>query len=110
MPGLVGLAVLDSFALQTPTVTTHYPFHSPEIEYLENGVNGIIAANTLQDYAQAVTDLLQNDAKRRQLVEGCKISATKYTIDQMVNNYAGGILKCLGMQWAVASVKVQAGV
>ena len=39
MPGLVGLAVLDCFALETPLLTTRYPYHSPEIEYLEAGVD-----------------------------------------------------------------------
>ena len=33
-PGLVGLAVLDAFALSLPMVTCDVPYHSPEIEYL----------------------------------------------------------------------------
>ncbi len=28
MPGLVGLVVLDSFALGVPMITTDYPYHS----------------------------------------------------------------------------------
>lgn len=82
MPGLVGLSVPDSFVLQTPAITTDYPFHSPEIEYLENGISGIISQNNLQSYARAVIDLLQNDSKRLQIVEGSKAAATKYTLDQ----------------------------
>ena len=42
MPGLVGLAIIDSFAAGTPIFTTDAPVHSPEIAYLENGVNGIM--------------------------------------------------------------------
>jgi glycosyltransferase involved in cell wall biosynthesis len=95
MPGLVGLAVLDSFALQTPIITTDYPFHSPEIEYLENGVNGIISENTVQSYARSVINLLQDHNQRKRLMEGCRFSAGQYTLDQMVSNYANGILTCL---------------
>jgi L-malate glycosyltransferase len=48
MPGLVGLGILDSFALQTPIVTTNFPFHSPEFSYLVNGENGIITADSFE--------------------------------------------------------------
>ncbi|RMD61178.1 glycosyltransferase, partial [Candidatus Parcubacteria bacterium] len=42
MPGLVGLVILDSFATQTPMITTNFPYHSPEIEYLQSGDNGLM--------------------------------------------------------------------
>ncbi|QHT67124.1 glycosyltransferase family 4 protein [Rhodocytophaga rosea] len=95
MPGLLGLAVLDSFALQTPTITTTYPYHSPEIEYLEHNINGIITEDNVQAYANAVVELLQADDQRKKLVEGCRISAGKYTVEQMAENFANGIIKCL---------------
>jgi glycosyltransferase involved in cell wall biosynthesis len=101
MPGLLGLAVLDSFAQQTPTVTTDFRFHSPEIEYLQSGVNGIITPDNLAGYAQAVVELLRDENKRSELVEGCKRAAGKYTLDQMVTNYAEGILKCLNLSPAL---------
>ena len=45
MPGGVGLGVLDSFALSVPLVTTSVPSQGPEIEYLEDGINGLIVEN-----------------------------------------------------------------
>ena len=42
MPGLIGLAILDCAAAGLPAVTTAYPYHSPEIAYLEQGRNGLI--------------------------------------------------------------------
>ncbi|MBD0296096.1 MAG: glycosyltransferase family 4 protein [Flavisolibacter sp.] len=95
MPGLVGLAVLDSFALQTPTITTKYPFHSPEIEYLEEGVNAMITEDTVESYAKAVIEMLTYENKRKVLVEGCNRAASKYTIEQMADNFANGIIECL---------------
>jgi glycosyltransferase involved in cell wall biosynthesis len=98
MPGLVGLAVLDSFALETPTITTKYPFHSPEIEYLEEGVNAMITEDNVESYAQAVIEMLLHEHKRKVLVQGCKKAAAKYTIEQMAENFANGIIKCLHNQ------------
>ncbi|MES2731080.1 MAG: glycosyltransferase family 4 protein [Bacteroidota bacterium] len=95
MPGLVGLAILDSFALRTPMITTDYPYHSPEIEYLNNGVNGLITENTLESYVTAVVDFFQHPAKREKLAEGCQQSSVQYTVEQMVTNLADGIIKCL---------------
>lgn len=91
MPGLVGLAVIDSFALETPLITTDYPYHSPEIEYLENGVNGIITKDDIDEYARAVIDVLRLKDYET-LIAGCRKSAEVYTIDKMVSNYKEGIL------------------
>lgn len=94
MPGLVGLGVLDSFALETPIITTNYKYHSPEVEYIQDGKNGIIAENDLDIYSQRVVETLSNN-KYQQLIEGCRLSAQKYTIETMVNNFKSGILACM---------------
>ena len=40
MPGLVGLGILDSFALETPIITTNYPFHILKLTILKMGSTG----------------------------------------------------------------------
>jgi len=98
MPGLVGLAVLDAFCTQTPMITTDYPYHSPEIEYVEDGKNGIITINNLSDYTEKVCDALMNkDGLLDKLVEGCEAASTKYTVDQMAENFSEGVSKALGV-------------
>lgn len=97
MPGLVGLGILDSFALETPIVTTNYEFHSPEIEYLRNWENGVITENSLDDYSQTVIDILENK-KYENLINGCKNSANKYTIENMVENFKRGVTCCLNQE------------
>lgn len=94
MPGLVGLGILDAFALETPIVTTRYEFHSPEIEYLEDGKNGLIVDNTITHYSKAVAQLLLS-AQYKQMLEYCRYSAEKYTIENMVENFKMGILKAM---------------
>ena len=79
MPGLVGLAVLDSLAYEIPMVTCALPYHSPEIAYLINGVNGVIvdAAENIDAYAHAVADILVNNSLKLKLIAGAKKTATE---------------------------------
>jgi glycosyltransferase involved in cell wall biosynthesis len=97
MPGLVGLAVLDSFALETPLVTTDLPYHSPEIDYVVDGVSGVIVREPYDSsvYAARVSYLLKNDKAREKLVSGCRAARGKYTIEEMVKRFAEGIMKAL---------------
>jgi glycosyltransferase involved in cell wall biosynthesis len=96
MPGLFGLAILDSFAMECPIVTTDFPFHSPEIEYLINDYNGIMTENNIMTYSGIVSSLLQ-DKTYLKLVEGCKQSAHVYTVDTMTENFKNGIISCLNL-------------
>ena len=97
MPGLVGLALLDSFAMETPLITTNIPYHSPEIGYLLDGINGIIVQepNDPVVYADKVSYLLKNNEAREKLISGCRITREKYTIEEMVERFAQGVVKAL---------------
>jgi len=94
MPGAVGLAILDSFALETPIITTRDKSHGPEIDYLENEKNGIITENVLEEYTRITIDILKNK-KYLDLIPGCKYSASTFTVERMVQNFKNGILQCL---------------
>lgn len=97
MPGLVGLGVLDSFALGVPLIATAYPYHSPEIEYLRDGVNGIVVNDweSSDAYANAVVHLLQNDRERESMASEGRRAAEFYTIENMAENFTQGILAAL---------------
>lgn len=97
MPGLVGLSILDAFALEVPMITTDIPYHSPEIDYLAEGVNGVIIREMTDPslYAAAVSCLLKDDEARQKLVAGCRAAAGKYTIEEMVARFAAGVLNAL---------------
>ena len=97
MPGLVGLAVVDSFAHECPMVTVDLPFHSPEMEYLVDGVNGVCLPRptTPEEYGAAVAALLGDDAALEKLRDGCREAAGRYTLEAMVDNVAEGLLEAL---------------
>jgi len=91
MPGMVGLAVVDSFVAGTPLFTTQLPIHSPEIAYLVNGVNGAITLNSADAYANAVVEYLKSESMQTLLQRGCQESAKQYSLENMVDNFATGI-------------------
>lgn len=97
MPGLVGLAILDSFALELPMVTCAVANHSPEIEYLEHGVNGLIVqdAQSVEAFANAVVSGLTDGTLLATLRAGCQTAAPRYTVDEMVERFRTGILSVL---------------
>jgi glycosyltransferase involved in cell wall biosynthesis len=95
MPGLVGLAVLDTFALSTPMITTAYEYHSPEIEYLTHDFDGLIAANELEKYVNQCIVAFDDRALQARLLNGCDVSFKKYTVGQMASNFSEGIMNCL---------------
>jgi glycosyltransferase involved in cell wall biosynthesis len=98
VPGSVGLVVVDSFAARAPLVTMDDVLHGPEIEYIQDGVNGrLLATGSAEQYAEAITQLLMDRALRDTLVDGCVSSSRKYTIEAMTANFASGIMAALAM-------------
>lgn len=97
MPGLVGLAIIDSFAYRVPLVTTHVPYHSPEYSYLNHGRNGwsVTSAEDPGAFAHAVVAILRDEALRDRLVKGCELSASIYTLENMVERFSNGVLGAL---------------
>lgn len=94
-PGAIGLGVLDSFALETPIVTTKYPYHGPEYEYLINGYNGLVTENNMKEYVETVLALINNKEQLNTLKRNCITSAQKYSIENMVTNFAEGVKKII---------------
>jgi glycosyltransferase involved in cell wall biosynthesis len=97
MPGLVGLAVLDSFALGVPMVTTAYPYHSPEVDYLKNDINGCIVSDwqNPQNYAERVAALLASDDTKMRLIKTAQRDLSKYSVQKMSQRFAQGIIQSL---------------
>lgn len=95
MPGLVGLAIVDSFVAETPVFTTDLQSHSPEISYLEHGVNGVVTPFAIQTYASAVAEFFESDDLQTRLREGCRRCARVYTFASFVERFAAGIVSCM---------------
>ncbi|MCK1297320.1 glycosyltransferase [Bradyrhizobium sp. 24] len=99
MPGLVGLAVLDAYSVGLPVVTTNYPYHSPEIAYVIDGVTGAVSTpwTSADSYAAAVVTMLRND-NLEEISSRCREQAQKLSIDGMVAEFAKGVERALGRE------------
>ncbi|MGF7155082.1 glycosyltransferase family 4 protein [Novosphingobium gossypii] len=99
MPGLMGLAILDAGVVGLPVATTAYPWHSPEIAYLQPGISGLVVEdweNPLA-YAREVADLLHDPVRLGQIGIAAREMADRYSIERMADNFANGILKALAV-------------
>jgi glycosyltransferase involved in cell wall biosynthesis len=96
MPGRVGLCAVDSFALQTPVVTTDWPWHAPEFEYLDNGRNSITTPDDPIAYAAAVIALLRDAPRLEMLRAACAADAAEYTVEDMAARFCDGLHHMLG--------------
>jgi glycosyltransferase involved in cell wall biosynthesis len=94
-PGAVGLHVLDSFISGVPMATTADARHGPEVVYLEHGVNGINVEGGCNEYAAAVVQLFLDKEYLVRMREASALSAEKYTLKNMVENFVVGIDRCL---------------
>ena len=97
-PGLLGLHILDAFSIGLPVVSTLNARHSPEIAYLQNGVNGVLTGDTGPEHADAVIRLLTDAAWWRSLSANALASSQKYTVENMADRFADGLSRCLAME------------
>ena len=97
IPGLVGLAILDAAAIGLPVVTTAFPYHSPEIAYLQDGVNGVIVPDweSIDAYAEVVVTLLSEPDRIQAMSVQARAIAEQYTIENMARNFAEGVMAAL---------------
>ncbi|MDI9882857.1 glycosyltransferase family 4 protein [Streptomyces sp. HNM0645] len=95
MPGRVGLCAVDSFALRTPVVTTDWPWHAPEFEYLADGRNALVTPDDPAAYAGAVTALLRDPARLEALRTACRDDVPAYTTEGMAARFCDGLLKAM---------------
>lgn len=96
MPGRVGLVILDAFAGGLPLLSTRLKIHGPEMEYLEEEINGLMSAPDIPAFADMAASLFSDRDALARLQAGARESVTKYTIQNMVANFRSGVQGCLG--------------
>lgn len=94
-PGVLGLHILDAFSVGLPVVSISNARHGPEIAYLHNGVNGVLTGDTVMEYANAVTRVLNNAAWRQSLSANALASSLSYTVEKMAEHFVDGLSRCL---------------
>jgi glycosyltransferase involved in cell wall biosynthesis len=94
IPGYVGLAVNRGFAHGMPVITMASDLHSPEIDYVEAGANGLILAPG--DHFGAGLRLFAEDAGlRERLAQGALATRDKLDLGRMVAAFDDGVAAAL---------------
>jgi len=85
MPGRIGLIAVETLALGVPILTTTWPFHAPEFEYLVEGESVYVLDDDSVAFAAAMADWRRSDAE-----------VWAYpTVGDMVANFASGVKQML---------------
>jgi glycosyltransferase involved in cell wall biosynthesis len=95
IPGFVGLAINHGFAHGVPMLTRYGQPHSPEVEYLEDGVNGLMLPEAPEDFFAALDVFVDDRNLRQRLAEGAKRTAHEIDMGHMVTTFNGLVSKCL---------------
>ena len=95
IPGYVGLAIPHGFAHGVPTLTRKGQLHSPEIEYIEDGVNGLILPEDREDFFAALDSFVDDEALQKRLSDGASRTAAGLSMDNMVNAFHNLVADCL---------------
>jgi glycosyltransferase involved in cell wall biosynthesis len=98
IPGTIGLVALDSMVAGRPIVTTDYPLHAPEFEYLTDGVTAVVTHNDEHSFADGLANFLADRRRQQEMSRQCRIAAEKYTLDEMVRRFLAGVKSALDSQ------------
>jgi glycosyltransferase involved in cell wall biosynthesis len=92
MPGAIGLSVVDAMYCGLPVVTERLD-HGPEIMYLRDGVNGLLAEKgDFQGLAERLRLLLQDEELRLQFSRKAR---EEIETNGHIDNLGRGFLQCL---------------
>jgi glycosyltransferase involved in cell wall biosynthesis len=94
IPGYVGLAVNHAFAHGLPVITCHSGVHSPEVEYIEPEVNGLIL-RSIGELGAGLLRFAGSMALRQNLAAGALKSREKLDLGNMVEAFDQGVRRAL---------------
>ncbi|SFA80419.1 Glycosyltransferase involved in cell wall bisynthesis [Rhizobium sp. NFR07] len=91
VPGYLGLAINHAFAHGRPVITRAHDFHSPEIEYLTDGEDGLLIPGDEAAFHEGLKAFLASPHDQKRLAENAAARRETLRIDYMVKAYDGFI-------------------
>lgn len=93
MPGRIGLVAVDALVLRKPIITTAWPYHAPEHEYLTESISRFTSSDDVTSYASLIHEFLAGESTNDFSPE---TAPWKFpTMDGMITNFTAGILTML---------------
>jgi glycosyltransferase involved in cell wall biosynthesis len=96
MPGQVGLGVNHAFSQGVPVITRVGDFHSPEVEYVKHGVNGLMVPDDgLDTLVAAVSGVLRDPEQRAQLAAGALATREEISLERAAEQFDQGVVAAI---------------
>lgn len=95
IPGYLGLAINHAFAHGRPVITRAHDFHSPEVEYLTHGEDGLLIAGDEADFHAGLKTYLASRGEQERLAGNAAARRETLRMDHMVQAYDGFISRVL---------------
>ena len=91
IPEWIGLVAVDSLVAGRPIVSTEHHSHSPEREYLRDGVTAVFAAHDPVAYGHALAGLLGDPERLARMQAACLAEAGGHALSRTVDAFIDGI-------------------
>jgi glycosyltransferase involved in cell wall biosynthesis len=98
MPGKVGLTVNHALAHGVPILTRATALHAPEIDYVQDGENGLIVDGNLDAYTAAISEVLRTPGLQQQLARGAMTTGRDLSLEAMVSAFHDGVTRALRLR------------
>jgi glycosyltransferase involved in cell wall biosynthesis len=95
IPGKVGLAANHAFAYGVPLITRASELHAPEVEYVADGVNGLIVKGNFDRFVDALAEFAASGEMQARLSAGALESREKLTLDHTVKAYDRAVVAAI---------------
>ena len=87
-PGLVGLNLVHTMSYGKSTIIIEKKYHSPEVDFLKNKMNGIISKDSINDFELNIKRLVDDSALREKLNKNAfDFVSQNLTIKMMSENF-----------------------
>jgi glycosyltransferase involved in cell wall biosynthesis len=93
IPGYVGLAVNRGFAHGMPVITIESDLHSPEIDYVQTGTNGLVLLE--HRFTEGLRLFAEDTELRARLARGALATRDKLDLGRMVASFDDGVASAL---------------
>ena len=81
--------------LGLPIVTTRWPYHAPEFDYLTDNHNARVTDDDVGAFSLVVQSLLQDKSAVDRLRSNCLAEAEQYDMPSLVTRFSSGIQAAL---------------
>jgi glycosyltransferase involved in cell wall biosynthesis len=85
IPGHSGLSINHAFAYGRPYVTLKGPSHAPELEYIDQGVNGFVLDGDFDSNIETINNLLLNRTILETFCDNAKSKGEYLSVEKWVN-------------------------